>query len=101
MSDWVYCTDVMPKNGTMVLVAYVEDVPGHPPTRPQFALAEHAGYHQMEQRPDAEGDLDYDEEANTYFVTEGWYAQEVRNEPAWKLDGVYAWMAVPPRPEPR
>ena len=82
----------MPKDGVMVLVAYVENGQHH------IGMAEHAGKFMLPLHEDACGGADEDETGEEWCAP-GWYSQNAVDEVQWRLDDVYAWAPLPEAPK--
>lgn len=95
MSEWIKCSDQMPKPGVNVL-AFVQHFGGGKYTRRIRAM--YAAAKTLEAADEEDGE--YDEERDAYFVKPGWYESNEYEEVHWAVhDPVTHWMTLPDPPK--
>lgn len=96
MMEWINVEDRMPEPGKKVIAFFINEY-----GKPRRIMAEWIPKYFMEGQEDSyEGDLDYDEEGDTYYWPEGWYESNEFEETHWMVGGkITHWMELPNGPE--
>lgn len=90
---WIAVKDKVPDTGVMVLAYFKNEYNNHRRIRAMYVPAK-----TIEDEGEEEF-YEYDEEAETYYLPEGWYEQNEFEETHWCVHGeVTHWMPLPEPP---
>ena len=101
---WISVEDRLPEPEQIVLVVMEWSDSCAPIGKPSVSIAAHVGYHELttEDWRDYEGNVEYDEENDCFWVEPCWYEVNVVDDnPNWELEGfeVTHWMPLPQPPK--
>lgn len=96
MSDWISVKDRLPEHYRHVLAYYVNDYGKARIVRAAYIYPRTEVF----SNDDYDGDLDYDEKTDMYYLPAGWIEENEHEDTHWIIDEeVLCWMPLPDPPK--